>query len=182
MKQDPESILNFWFFDVGPDRWFDKSDALDQQLRERFEGIYNEAREGKLKKWEETPEGVLALLLLFDSFPRRMFRGTAKAYDADDEALELARTSIIKHFDDRIDRAFKLLIYLPFSHSEHISDQRLALFYIRERTKDSRWVDDAERRFDTIQRFGRFPHRNALLGRATTPEEETFLKTTVTPP
>jgi uncharacterized protein (DUF924 family) len=177
MQLDPESVINFWFFEIGPDRWFEKSAALDASVRSQFQSFYEDARAGKLKKWQETPEGMLATLLLLDVFPRRMFAGTAKAYETDDEALELAREGIIKHFDDRIDRALKLLFYLPFAHSEHLSDQRLALFYIRERTKEPRWIEEAERRLDVIQRFGRFPHRNALLGRPSTPEEESFLKT-----
>ena len=119
---------------------------------------------------------MLALLLLLDEFPRRMFRGTSRAFETDDQALELARTAIIKHFDDRIDKQFKLFFYLPFLNSESMGDQRLALFYIRERTKESEWLDRAEQHFYTIQRFGRFPDRSPVLGREMTPEEAEFLK------
>lgn len=176
MMTDPEDIQNFWFYEVGPDRWFKLDPALDETVRARYLAAHERAAMEALSEWENTPEGVLALLLLLDQFPRRMFRGTARAYATDDLALELARTAIIKHFDDRIDRGFKLFFYLPFVHSESFGDQRLALFYIRERTKDSAWIDSAEWRYQTIQRFGRFPHRNAALGRASTPEEEIFLK------
>ncbi|NTU76340.1 MAG: DUF924 domain-containing protein [Alphaproteobacteria bacterium] len=176
MQVDPENILNFWFFEIGPERWFAADAALDDAIRAKFLAAHEQAVAGQLKKWEETPEGVVALLLLLDAFPRRMFRGNPRAYATDDIALELARTSIIKHFDDRIDRTFKLFFYLPFSHSEHLSDQRLSIFYIRERTKEPQWVDAAEWRFDTIQRFGRFPHRNAVLGGESTPEEIAFLE------
>ncbi len=175
MLLDPQNILNFWFVDIGRDKWFALDAKLDVTIREQFGSIYEQAARGDLKKWEETPEGMLALLLLLDIFPRRMFRGTARAYAMDEKALDLARTAIIKHFDDRIDRAFKLFFYVPFQHSEHIGDQRLAVFYIRERTKEPIWVDAAEWRLQTIQRFGRFPHRNERLGRQTTPEEISFL-------
>src|SRR6202012_5493831 len=126
---------------------------------------------GELQSWEANPEGMLALLLLLGEFPRRMFRGTTRAFATDDIALELARDAVIKHFDDRIDKQFKLFIYLPFLNSESMGDQRLALFYIRERIKENEWLDRAEQHFYTIQRFGRFPDRNPVLGRELTAEE-----------
>ncbi len=177
MTVDTEDILNFWFLEVGPDRWFAPDPALDEAVRTRFLDMHAKAARGEFKKWEETPEGVLTLLLLLDTFPRRMFRGTPQAYATDDMALELARAAIIRHFDDRIDRQFKLFFYLPFEHSELDGDQRLAVFFVRERTKEAVWLDTAEWRLRTILRFGRFPHRNALLGRESTPEEIEFLKT-----
>jgi uncharacterized protein (DUF924 family) len=176
MPLNAEDVLNFWFYEVGRERWFVEDRALDLQIREKFLALYEQATQGALKAWEANPEGVLALLLLLDEFPRRMFRGTSRAFETDALALELARTAIIKHFDDRIDRQFKLFFYLPFLNSESMGDQRLALFYIRERTKEDAWLDRAERHFHTIQRFGRFPQRNPILGRDLTPEEEEFLK------
>lgn len=175
MKTTPEDILNFWFMNVGEKRWFANDPALDESLRAKFGEAYEQAAQDELKSWETTPEGVLALLLLLDIFPRRMFRGTAQAYATDDRALELARTAIIKHFDDRIDAVFKLFFYMPFAHSEQSGDQRLANFYIRERTKNIDWVDAADEAQAIIQHFNRFPHRNAVLGRETTTEEATFL-------
>lgn len=176
MLTDPEDIQNFWFYEVGPAKWFAEDPALDDAMRARFLATYERAALEELREWEETPEGALALLLLLDPFPRRMFRGEARAYATDDLALELARQAIIRHFDDHIDRNFKLFFYLPFAHSENIGDQRLASFYIRERTKETDWVDSVEWRQRAIQKFGRFPHRNAVLGRKSTPEEEAFLK------
>jgi uncharacterized protein (DUF924 family) len=133
---------------------------------------------GDYKEWEKTPEGMLALLLLIDEFPRRMFRGTPRAFDAADMALELARDAIIKHFDDRIDRQYKLLFYLPFLNSENVGDQHLAIFFIRERVKDNEWLSVAEQNHAIVQRFGRFPQRNPILGREPTPEEAMFLQHT----
>src|SRR5262249_45494278 len=115
-------------------------------------------------------------ILLLHEFPRRMFRGTARAFETDDLALDLARAAIINHFDDRIDKAYKLIFYLPFLNSENIGDQRLALFYIRERTKENIWLTMAEENFNTVERFGRFPNRNPILGREPTPAEIEFLK------
>ncbi|MDR3449697.1 MAG: DUF924 domain-containing protein [Alphaproteobacteria bacterium] len=171
-----EDVLNFWFYEIGRDRWFANEPALDTLIRERFESAYQDALDGKLKAWEETPEGMLALMLLFDQFPRKMFRGTSRAFETDELAVQLARSAIIKHFDDRIDRDYKLLFYLPFLNSESMGDQRLALFYIRERTKEDSWLSMAEMNFETVQRFGRFPQRNPILGREQTPDEVAFLE------
>jgi uncharacterized protein (DUF924 family) len=175
MKPAPDDVLNYWAYEVGQDKWFREDFALDSAIRERFLGAYEQAARGDLKDWEETPEGMLALMLLLDQFPRRMFRGTSRAFETDEMALELARSAIIKHFDDRIDRQYKLIFYLPFLDSESIGDQRLALFYIRERTREDEWLSLAERHFDIVQRFGRFPQRNPILGREPTPEEIEFL-------
>ena len=175
MIADLEFIINYWFSDIGPDRWFTPDPALDIALREKFSTLYESAARGDLKRGEETPSEALALMLLLDLWPRRMFRGTAQAYATDDTALDIARNSIIRHFDDRLDKAFKLLFYLPFAHAENMGDQRLAIFYIRERTKDPDWIDAAEAGLDIIQRFDRFPARNAALGRTSTPEEIGFL-------
>lgn len=171
-----EDILNFWFYEVGRDRWFTDDRALDLQIREKFLAAYEQAAKGELNSWKTTPEGMLALLLLFGELPRRMFRGTTRAFATDDQALDLAREGVIKHFDDRIDKQFKLFFYLPFLNSESIGDQRLALFYIRERTKEDEWLDRAQQHYHTIQRFGRFPERSPILGRELTPEEAEFLK------
>lgn len=178
MSQDYEDILGFWFMEVGASRWFQADEALDAKLREKFLPLYEEAVAGNLKAWQETPGGMLALLLLLDMFPRRMFRGTPKAYATDDHALALAREGIIRHFDDRIDRQFKLFFYLPFTHAENMGDQRLSVYYIRERTKETDWVDKAEERAQVIRCFGRFPHRNEALGRQTSAEEAEYMAQT----
>jgi uncharacterized protein (DUF924 family) len=169
---DAEDILNFWFFEIGRDKWFEHEEALDSQIRDRFLPDYEKAVHGELKKWEETPEGTLALLLLLDEFPQRMFRNTARAFETGEMAVELAREGIIKHFDDRIDRQYKLLFYLPFLNSENVGDQRLALFYIRERVKDSEWLAKAEENHEIVLRYGRFPQRDAILGRHPDLEEQ----------
>ncbi len=162
---------------MGRDRWFVEDHALDATVRERFLALHEKAVAGELKNWESTPEGMLALMLLLDQFPRRMFRGTSRAFETDEIAVELAREAIIKHFDDRIDKNFKMLFYLPFLNSESEGNQRLALFYIRERVKENEWLSLAEQHLDIVQRFGRFPQRNPVLGRDPTPEEAAFLGT-----
>jgi uncharacterized protein (DUF924 family) len=174
----PEDVLNFWFYEIGRDRWFAEDRTLDATVRERFLALYEEAAKGGLKEWQATPEGMLAIMLLLDQFPRRMFRGTSRAFETDEMALDFARAAIIKHFDDRIDKQYKMLFYLPFLNSEDVGDQRLALFYIRERAREDELLSIAEKNFETLQRFGRFPQRNPILGREPTPEEAEFLKRT----
>lgn len=172
----PEDILNFWFYEVGRDKWFTEDRVLDGTIRDRFLTLHEQAAAGALKAWEDTPEGMLALMLLLDQFPRRMFRGTSRAFETDDMAQELAREAVIRHYDDRIDKDYKMLFYLPFLNSESEGNQRLALFYIRERVKENDWLSLAERHLEIVQRFGRFPQRNPILGRDPTPEEIEFLK------
>jgi uncharacterized protein (DUF924 family) len=171
---DAEDILNYWFYEVGRDKWFANEEALDTQIRERFAPDYHKAVRGELRKWEETPEGMIALLLLLDEFPRRMFRGTPRAFETSEMAVELAREGIIKHFDDRINWQYKLLFYLPFLNSENIGDQHLALFYIRERVKDNEWLEKAEKNHEIIVRYGRFPQRDPILGRKPDLDESVF--------
>lgn len=172
----PEEVLDYWYREVGADHWFTPDAARDAAMRERFAPEYKRAVDGALIAWEENPTGMLGLMLLLDQFPRHMFRNTPQAFATDDTALDLARTAIIKHYDDRIDASYKLCFYLPFAHSEALSDQRLSLFYIRERTKNPGWLDCAEHHFQTIQKFERFPERNKILGRPSTAEEESYLQ------
>jgi uncharacterized protein (DUF924 family) len=172
----PEEIINFWFYEIKPAQWFDADGAVDALMREKFLEPYEAATREELNAWKETPEGTLALLLLLDTFPRRMFRGQARAYETDDLALDLARDAIIRHFDDRIDKSFKLFFYMPFCHSEQMGDLRLASFYVRERTKEPEWVDYVNGRMKILERFGRFPHRNEALGRENTEDEKAFLQ------
>ena len=176
MSVTPEEILDFWLNEIGPERWFSTDTSFDMRMRERFAAAHDFASAEKLPAWKETPEGMLALLLLLEQFPRRMYRGTPRAYATDDLAIELARDGIVKHFDDRIDKSYKLIFYLPFMNSESVGDQRLALFYIRERTKENNWLTIAERNLQIVDRFGRFPDRNQALGRETTPAEQQFLQ------
>lgn len=181
MPLTPEDILDFWLREIGRERWFDNDTGFDATMRERFAEIQAKAAREELPQWKKTPEGMLALILLLQEFPRRMYRGKPEAYASDDIALELAREAIVNHFDDRIDKTYKLIFYLPYSRSESMGNQRLALFYIRERTKEDEWLTVAEKNCTIVERFGRFPERNPVLGRATTPEETEFLQRSAVP-
>ena len=178
MTLAPEDILDYWFREIGPDQWFIYDPVRAGALQQRFLADHERAVNGALTLWEDNPTGMLGLMLLMDQFPRHMFFDTPRAFTTDETALDLARTAVIRHFDDRIDGAYKLCFYLPFAHSENMSDQRLSLFYIRERAKNPIWLNNAEHHYNTIQSFGRFPERNKALGRPSTAAEEEYLRHT----
>ena len=165
-------VLAFWR-EAGPSRWFRKDDAFDEQFRTRFLSAHEAAMRGELDAWAEGAEGALALLVLLDQFPRNAFRGTPRMFESDTQALAVARQAVEAGFDDEVDGDLRNFFYLPFMHSEQLTDQDRGVALARK-------LGDEPLRYailhrDIIERFGRFPHRNAVLGRATTPEEQRFL-------
>ena len=169
----PSDVISFWQ-DAGPKAWFRKDDAFDAAIRARFLETHYAAARGELAEWEETAEGALALLLLLDQFPRNMFRGTAHAFATDPLARKVAAHAVANGFDHTTDKALVSFFYLPFEHSEDAGDQELCV-ELTEATGDADLVKWARIHADIITRFGRFPHRNACLGRTSTPEELSFL-------
>jgi uncharacterized protein (DUF924 family) len=169
----PETVLAFWRA-AGPDRWFSKNDAFDAEIRSRFLPTYEAAAAGKLASWEDKAESALALVIVLDQFPRNMFRGDKRAFAADPLARQVADRAITRGFDQQLPPAERSFFYLPFEHSENLADQErcLTLYRALGNAENLKW---AELHADIIRRFGRFPHRNAMLGRNTTAEEQTFL-------
>jgi len=169
----PADVLAFWRA-AGPDKWFSKSDAFDAAIRDRFLPSYEAAAAGRLSHWETTPDGALALVILLDQFPRNMFRGSARVYAADALARGVAERAIARGLDRQVPNSDRQFFYLPFEHSEDLADQErgLALFRASGDAEALKW---AEHHADIIRRFGRFPHRNSILGRASTPQEQAFL-------
>jgi len=168
----PQDVLAFWRA-AGPDKWFTKDDGFDAEIRGRFLATY-EAAAAETLGWDDTPEGTLALLIVLDQFPRNMFRGSARAFAADPLAREVATRAIARGFDQQVVLAERAFFYLPFEHSEAPADQERCVALNRA-SGDADALKWAELHADIIRRFGRFPHRNAVLGRATTPEEQAFL-------
>ena len=169
----PADILAFWR-DAGPDRWYRRDDAFDAEVRRRFFGLWQQAAAGELSAWETTDDGALALVIVLDQFPRNIFRDDAQTYASDAQALEVAHRAIERGVDARIDPALREFLYLPFMHSEHLADQ-MRCIELSRKAGLAESADWAEHHADIIRRFGRFPHRNRILGRATTPEEQAFL-------
>lgn len=169
----PADIVRFWH-DAGPDRWFNKDTAFDDEIRERFLAAHEAAAAGELAAWEADAEGALALMILLDQFPRNMFRDTARAFATDPLARAIAAGALVRGFDAQVPADMRTFFYLPFEHSEDMADQEraLTLYKAAGEADNLKW---AELHADIIRRFGRFPHRNAVLGRATTPEEQAFL-------
>jgi uncharacterized protein (DUF924 family) len=167
----PRDVLDFWF---GQDRkaWFAKDAAFDALLRERFLPLYETAAAGGLQAWMARPRSSLALVIALDQFPRNMFRGTARAFATDDRARACAGTILEKGWDKDMTPEERMFAYLPFEHSESLADQERALALFAG-DPNFEW---ARRHWEIIRRFGRFPHRNAALGRESTPEEIEFLK------
>ena len=169
----PADVLGFWRA-AGPKQWFKKDDAFDADIRAHFLTTYVAAVAGGLSHWEETAEGALALLITLDQFPRNMFRGSARAFAADPLAREVATRAVARGLDREVAMAERTFFYLPFEHSEDPADQEHSVALARA-TGDADMLKWAELHADIIRRFGRFPHRNAVLGRASTPAEQAFL-------
>jgi uncharacterized protein (DUF924 family) len=171
----PDTVLTFWFSDEAKKRWFDKSDAFDAECRERFGAAVEAAKAGALDDWLQTPEGALALVILLDQLPRNVFRGTPDAFSGDDKALATAKAAIAKGFDAAIPFDRRNFFYLPFQHSERLEDQErgMELYAANDVADGLRWMTLHR---DIIARFGRFPHRNAILGRISSQEELDFLQ------
>ena len=168
----PADVVAFWR-EAGPERWYVKSSAFDDDLRARFLATWEAARAGDLAAWEDSDEGTLALILVLDQFSRNMFRNDPRAFSADPQAREIANRAIGKGVDQRIDADLRAFMYLPFEHSEDMADQERSVALFEPLGEDSlKW---AVLHADIIRKFGRFPHRNTVLGRATTPEEAAFL-------
>ena len=170
--ETPAAIIAFWR-EAGADRWFKKDAAFDSEIKRRFLATHEAAAAGKLTNWESSADGALALLILLDQFPRNMFRGETRAFATDPLARAVASRAILNGFDGAFPdlRGF---FYLPFQHSENLADQErgVALYKAIGDADGLKW---AEIHADIIRKFGRFPHRNAVLGRVTTPDEQKFL-------
>ena len=170
----PIDVVGFWR-DAGPDKWFAKNAKFDERIALRFEPSHFAAARGEHDAWMSSPEGCLALLLLLDQFPRNLFRDSAHAFATDDKALSIAKHAIGEGFDQSIEPVLRPFVYMPLMHSEVLADQEASVVLFEALGAKTN-LDFAVIHRDIIARFGRFPHRNAALGRATTPEEQAFLE------
>jgi len=174
---DAEAVLNFWFNDTPPSQWFSKDPDFDARVRERFLGLTRQAIADELGPWSATPPGGLALVLLLDQFPRQLWRASAMAFAGDAPALALSEQAVDRGWvEAEPERARRQFWLMPLMHSEELAVQEAALPLFREFV-DARTADFARRHRDVIAQFGRFPHRNAALGRVSSAEELAFLQT-----
>ncbi len=180
-----DEIIRFWFTEpdgtTGKNRkvWFTKDPEFDAIVRDRFLVAYQAAATGALDPWQESATGCLALILLLDQFPRNIFRGQPESFATDAKALAVAQGAIFQGFDQALPLIQRWFVYMPFMHSEDLAIQRQSVELFRQFTEDPETQSSypyAIKHLEVIERFGRFPHRNAILGRENTPEETEFLK------
>jgi uncharacterized protein (DUF924 family) len=183
MIASPSEVLSFWRA-AGPPKWFTRDEAFDALIRARFLATCEAGAAGRLAEWEATAHGALALLIVLDQFPRNMFRGTARAFEGDRQALAAAVEGVARHDDDGLTVNERSFLYMPYMHSEDIDMQERSVALFKElaaaapselRGSMVAAVQYAEKHHEIIARFGRFPHRNTALGRASTPEERAFI-------
>ncbi|MFI4976726.1 MAG: DUF924 family protein [Caulobacterales bacterium] len=176
-KLQPADVVGFWR-DAGPKRWFRKDDAFDADIGARFGAAHHAAARGEFDAWGDTALGSLALLILLDQFPRNLYRNSPHAFATDPLARRVAREAVRRGFDRAVEPQMRGFFYLPFEHSEDPADQALAVSLSEAEAAEvgdpdaAKWTHNHK---DIIDRFGRFPHRNRVLGRDTTPEEQAFL-------
>lgn len=169
-----DEIVTFWFSGRIKPLWFDSTPEFDQELREKYLATYQVALKGELSDWETSPQGALALVICLDQFPLNMFRGKPESFAGEAQSRQVAARAIEQGFDQELEGAQKAFLYLPFMHSEDIKDQdRVVELFSRAGLENNlHW---AKHHREIVRRFGRFPHRNAILGRDSTPEELAYL-------
>jgi len=185
VQSSPAEVLAFWFGREGEpgygefrSQWFQKDEAFDREVTDRFGALYEQAAAGELDGWREEAESCLALVIVLDQFPRNMFRGDARTHATDGKALDAAKYAIEQALDRDLPPFQRMFLYMPFMHAEDARDQRISVGLFEGLAGEAGGPDVVEYAVghrDIVERFGRFPHRNALLGRETTPEEAEFL-------
>jgi uncharacterized protein (DUF924 family) len=167
-----QDVVDFWR-QAGPSRWYRKDAAFDRTFRDRFLATHEAAARGELDGWVAAPVGALALCILLDQFPRNAFRDSARMFASDPKAREIARTALASQFDKHVDPELRQFFVMPFMHAEDAAEQELCVRLAKDLPTDT--LRYAVQHKDIIERFGRFPHRNRVLARPTTPEEQCFL-------
>ena len=171
---DAEEVVAFWL-SAEPEKWFVRNDSFDEEIRRRGGGLHARAVGGELREWESSAIGSLGLILLLDQFSRNLYREDARAWKQDAQALSFSRRMIARGEDMEMDVVRRRWIYMPFMHTEDVMAQREGMVYFGERMDNANTLKYAQIHLDIIERFGRFPHRNEVLGRETTSAEAAYL-------
>lgn len=170
-----QSVLSFWFDELGPEVWFIKDDGVDEKIRTRFSNLFQELS-GQVNRLDvKTPEHALATVIVLDQFPRNMFRGEARSFATDGDALRLAKEAIARGFDKTLSDRERQFLYMPFQHAEDRGVQADSI-KLYEQLDLPEVLDFARRHKQVIDEFGRFPHRNAIMGRPSTDDEKAYLE------
>jgi uncharacterized protein (DUF924 family) len=176
IKDTPETILNFWFNEITPEQWWIKSDQFDQQIKSRFGDLHQSASCCELYDWRKTARGVLAEIIILDQFSRNIYRNHPYAFASDALALALAQTAVAIKIDHELDNTQRAFLYLPYMHSESQMIHKVAVSLFSKQGMEENLNFELQHKA-IIDRFGRYPHRNKILSRASTSEEIDFLKT-----
>lgn len=173
----PDEVLEYWLDDVGPKGWYKSDEAMDAEIRDRFEAAWQGAMDGRFSLWLTYPSGTLAYIVLTDQLSRNMFRDTGRAFASDRLSLAAAKSAISRGWDMKIDEPARQFFYLPLMHSENLCDQERSVRLICERMPQTgaENLRHAQAHREVIRMFGRFPYRNAALARATTGAEGAYL-------
>ncbi len=172
----PDEVLAFWFAEGREKQWFGGGEAFDSLVRTALAAAHEAALAGSLDDWRRTAKGCLALCILLDQYPRNVHRGSPRAFANDAAALAVTRHALAQGFDAELSQVERVFLYLPLEHSEELADQEHCVTLTAALSENPEWLRYAEAHRDVIARFGRFPHRNEILGRDSTPEEESFLE------
>ncbi len=170
------AVVNFWFNEVGPEQWFIKEESIDAAIASRFGSAYAQAAAGLFDEWRHDPRGCLALLILLDQFPRNMFRDSSRAFATDAKARSISGQAVANGLDRAASELERQIFYMPLQHSESADDQARCLRLAERNLPNLKFGEYAARHSSIIDRFGRFPHRNRVLGRTSSDVEEAFLK------
>ena len=170
-----KSVLDFWFSEPVNKLWFKSTPEFDTEVRNKYYSLWVLAKEKQLLDWQESAEGCLALTIILDQFPLNMFRGSAKSFSTEADAIQITRLSITKGFDKELNSVMLPFLYMPLMHSENIDDQNLSV-KLFEKSGFENNLRFAKHHREIIKKFGRFPHRNVILNRTSTEEEIEYLK------
>lgn len=169
-----EELVDFWFSESSRKRWFNSTVQFDALLHDKYYSLYELARSQQLLDWEASPQGALALVILLDQIPLNIFRGNPQSFATEQQARQVADSAINQHFDDALSGEQKAFLYMPFMHSENMLDQNRSVRLFEQAGLENN-LRFARHHRGIIERFGRFPHRNAILGRESTEEERAYL-------
>ena len=169
-----QDLINFWFSDQASQYWFNSTEVFDQQLIDSYADTWRQAKQGELDDWQHTATGNLALVIVLDQFPLSMFRGTAESFSTEAQSRAVARSAIEKAYDQELEAHQKSFLYMPFMHSEDLNHQALSVELFSQPGLDNN-LRFAKHHYEIVERFGRFPHRNKILGRESSEAEIEYL-------
>jgi uncharacterized protein (DUF924 family) len=168
----PSDIIDYWFSEKNKQFWFASTPTIDKEIKSRYENVWEQASSGDFSSWRETAEGSVALIIILDQFPLNMFRSESKSFKTENMAIEVALTAINNGFDEELDNEKLLFLFMPLMHSENLDHQNLQVYLFEKYNFN---LEFSKHHRDLVKKFGRFPHRNEILGRMSTMEELDYL-------